>query len=563
MRSERPFRAFVSYSHADSAFAARLQRRLEGYRLPRRLASQVDPLPGQAQGRIGPVFRDRADLSAARDLSEAVKAGVAASSALVVVASPDAARSKWVALEIALFRELHSDAPILVALARGEPDEAVPEALRTGGRHPLAADFRKEGDGKRLAFLKIVAGLAGLPLDALIQRDAQRQVWRVTAITAGVAALMVIMALLLVQALRAREESERRRTSAEDMIEKLITEVREELEGTGKVKVMAAVNSLAIDYYGAQGDLSSLPDDSLERRARVLHALGEDQDRQALMAAAVANFAEAHRATGAVLARRKGDANAIFAHAQSEYWLGYAAQRSGNRDRARAFYHRYRVQAEALARVEPGTPRTLAEQSYAHGNLCDIDSGDEARLHTAIRHCRSAVAFMRRALSRAPHDRKTIKALANRLGWLADALTSAEAFDEARNLRREEEALMRGLLAKDPANVELRIRVNWPRIGLAKIDLAQGYLTAGVTTLEACLARYEVLSGELPEDRLLLEQRLRVNLLIGQAFRDAGRREWIPYRDRTRALLKRADGSGDERSLDRFRDWLEKLEEGD
>ena len=68
MTSIKPFRAFVSYCHADRAFAARLQRRLEAYRLPRRLADQVPPLPGQPTGRIGPIFRDRADLSAAVDL---------------------------------------------------------------------------------------------------------------------------------------------------------------------------------------------------------------------------------------------------------------------------------------------------------------------------------------------------------------------------------------------------------------------------------------------------------------------------------------------------------------
>ncbi len=107
MKSVRPFRAFVSYCHADAPFAAWLQRKLEGYRLPRRLADKVEPLAGQAQGRIGPVFRDREDLSAATDLSAAVREGIAASSALVVVASPDAVKSQWVAREIALFRELH------------------------------------------------------------------------------------------------------------------------------------------------------------------------------------------------------------------------------------------------------------------------------------------------------------------------------------------------------------------------------------------------------------------------------------------------------------------------
>src|SRR5687768_326803 len=244
MTSTRPFRAFVSYCHKDKAFAAWLQRKLEAYRLPKRLAGQVEPLPGQREGRIGPVFRDRADLSAARDLSAAVKEGIAASSALVVVASPDAARSQWVAREIGLFRELHPEAPILVALVRGESAEAVPEALRMDGAHPLAADFRKQGDGKRLAFLKIVAGLSDLPLDALVQRDAQRQVRRVTAVTAGAAVLVLIMGLLLVAALRAqneaerqRVEAERQRSGAEGLVEYMLTDLREKLRGVGRLDI--------------------------------------------------------------------------------------------------------------------------------------------------------------------------------------------------------------------------------------------------------------------------------------------------------------------------------------
>ncbi|HEX8380734.1 MAG TPA: toll/interleukin-1 receptor domain-containing protein, partial [Allosphingosinicella sp.] len=275
MSSTTPFRAFVSYCHSDRAFAAWLQRRLEAYRLPRRLAGQVTPLPGQAAGRIGPVFRDREDLSAATDLSEAVREAIAASSALVVVASPDAAKSYWVAREIALFRDLHPGSPVLVAVARGEPAEALPEPLRRpDGAEPLAADFRREGDGKRLAFLKIVAGLAGLPLDALVQRDAQRQVKRVTAVTLGAAALVLIMALLLAMALEAREEAERRRVGAEGVVEAMLTDLRKEARRTGNLKLRAAINDLALRYYATQGDWTDLPDESVARRARVLHALG-------------------------------------------------------------------------------------------------------------------------------------------------------------------------------------------------------------------------------------------------------------------------------------------------
>ena len=40
---------------------------------------------------------------------------------------------------------------------------------------PLAADARREGDGRERAFLKLVAGLLGIGYDALARREAQRR----------------------------------------------------------------------------------------------------------------------------------------------------------------------------------------------------------------------------------------------------------------------------------------------------------------------------------------------------------------------------------------------------
>ena len=169
------FRAFVSYSHADATIAQKLHRKIETYRLPRPL--RPDPITDENHGRLGRIFRDREDLPAAEDLSESVKQALAGSQVLVVVCSPDARGSIWVAREIELFRSLHPDRPVLAALVRGEPEEAFPPALLDGAE-PLAADLRKQGDGWRLGFLKIVAGIAGVPLDALVQRDAARCISR-------------------------------------------------------------------------------------------------------------------------------------------------------------------------------------------------------------------------------------------------------------------------------------------------------------------------------------------------------------------------------------------------
>jgi tetratricopeptide (TPR) repeat protein len=496
-----------------------------------------------------------------------VREALAESSALIVVASPDAAKSHWVEREIALFRELHPEAPVLVALAAGEPAQAIPEALRSGPE-PLAADFRKLGDGKRLAFLKIVAGLADLPLDALVQRDAQRQVRRVSGVTLGAATLVLIMALLLVMALRAREEAERRRIGAEQVVEAMLTDVRKEARRTGNLKLRAAINTLALGYYDRQGDLNDLPDESVERRARVLHALGEDDVEQGRYEAALAKFEEAHKATERILARWPGNADALFAHAQSEFWVGSVAFNTNDQAGALKHWQAYLSAAQALARIEPGRPRSLLELGYAHGNLCEVNMRDARDENAGLEHCRKALRFEQAALTREPGDEEILRALANRLGWMADALLTRKKHAEARAHRQREAAITASLLALNMEDAELRDRAIWPEIGLAKIDIAEGRLEQGFDRYRACLRQLDRLGMSFPDNQRILAQRIRVNVLLAAALRRAGRSGWKAYRDQAESLLYGSPpGPGRERTppvgLERQHEMFAKLVKGD
>jgi len=521
MASARPFRAFVSYCHADRAFAAWLQRRLESYRLPRRLADRVAPLPGQAPGRIGPVFRDRADLSAAQDLSAAVREAIALSSALIVVASPDAARSRWVEQEIQLFRELHPGAPILVALVKGEPGEALPDALRIGGAEPLAADFRKQGDGKRLAFLKIVAGLANLPLDTLVQRDAQRQLRRVTAVTLGAVILVVIMALLLAMALQAREEAERRRAAAEGLVEFMLTDLRDRLEGVGRLDVMATVNQRAMAYYSELSDLERVTDESL--RAQVLHRTGQVEERRGNYGAALSNFSEASAITAAVLARKPRSANAIFAHGQSEFFVGLIAWRQSDRSAATRHWREYRRYSKALSEVEPDSVRSLMEQAYSEGNLCELDLKDNFDLKAAERQCTASIKFAQAAVDQSPGNRPLVVALANRIGWLARVKIEQRQYRAAIRSRETEGSLMDQLLRLDPYNIEYVLRRSWSDIGIAIALLALDEPARVLALLDRSLARAGKAFSLNGEDKRVTETMFRAELLLAKARQLTGK----------------------------------------
>jgi hypothetical protein len=55
---------FLSYSHADQAYARWLLQKLEGYRVPKRLVG-TPGRHGSVPARPSPVFRDRGEVPAA------------------------------------------------------------------------------------------------------------------------------------------------------------------------------------------------------------------------------------------------------------------------------------------------------------------------------------------------------------------------------------------------------------------------------------------------------------------------------------------------------------------
>jgi tetratricopeptide (TPR) repeat protein len=402
-----------------------------------------------------------------------------------------------------------------VALVRGESAEAVPEALRTGGAHPLAADFRKQGDGRRLAFLKIVASLSDLPLDTLVQRDAQRQVKRVMTVTLGAAVLVVIMAMLLLMALRAREESERRRAAAEGLVEFMLTDLRDRLEGVGRLDVMASVNQRAMSYYSDLSDLERVTDESL--RAQVLHRMGQVDERRGDYDAAVANFSQARAITAAVLARRPRSANAIFAHAQSEFFVGLIAWDRNDRAAATRHWREYHRYAEALFEVEPDSVRSLMERAYAEGNLCELDLKGSFDLAAAARRCSASIRFAQAAVDQSPGNRPLVVALANRIGWLARVQVEQRDYRGAIRSREAEAALLDQLLRLDPNNIEYALRRSWADIGVATALIGLGKPGRISALLDRTMGQAEAAFRLNGGDRRVTETMFRAELLRARA----------------------------------------------
>ena len=203
--------AFLSYSHKDSEIADWLHGALEKYRVPRTLVGR-ETSRGTIPAGFSPIFRDRHELAASGDLGHTIREALAESRCLIVLCSPEAARSRWTNEEIFAFRKAHPDFCVLAAIVEGEPfasevkgqeaEECFPPALRqkfdsrgrpTGKRaDPIAADLRETGDGRQLGLLKIVAGMIGVGLDDLVQREQQRRHKKLTYIAAASLAGMAV-----------------------------------------------------------------------------------------------------------------------------------------------------------------------------------------------------------------------------------------------------------------------------------------------------------------------------------------------------------------------------------
>jgi hypothetical protein len=458
MQQAFKYRAFISYSHRDSVFGRRLHRRLEAYRVPRRLVGRETAM-GTVARRLTPIFRDREELAAATDLTKEVEGALRESGALVAVCSPAAASSTWVGREIEVFRSLNPTRPVLAALVEGEPFEAFPKSLSLYAdvqSEPLAADFREGRDGARLALLKLVAGIIGIGLDELVQRDASRQLQRLSALAGAGLSVAIVMGVLAVVALKAQHEAEHQRAGAEGLVDFMLTDLRDKLKAVGRLDLLTTVNKRALSYYADQ-DLTRLSADSLERRARIFHAMGEDDDARGNVKLASAEFQEARRTTAQLFAEMPNDPDRIFDQAQSEYWMGYIAYEKGSLAAAKRSFEIYKAFANRLVSIAPDNPRFVREVGYALVNLCAADLTPPKDAKAALVACTAAVRNMERLIHLTGDTSENEADFANRHAWLADALRANG--DKAGSLSEvlTEERILDALVARDPNNVPFRL----------------------------------------------------------------------------------------------------------
>ncbi|MGE0669015.1 MAG: toll/interleukin-1 receptor domain-containing protein [Sphingomonadales bacterium] len=225
------YRAFFSYARADDRTANWLHRQLDSYRTPKALVGS-EGLLGAVPAKLHPIFRDRTDLSAGNSVSESLQQALEESETLIVLCTPTSARSHWVNHECETFLSLGRADRIFPVIADGEPDSSDPSrecfAPVLRGKGLLAADLRELrrpngqmiGDGREMGRLKLIAGLLGVPLDALIRRERRRQ--RLTLL--GFGAATIVFACLAVASVWFGLEAEEQRRETFNSLARIFAE---------------------------------------------------------------------------------------------------------------------------------------------------------------------------------------------------------------------------------------------------------------------------------------------------------------------------------------------------
>jgi hypothetical protein len=248
-----------------------------------------------------------------------------------------------------------------------------------------------------------------------------------------------------------------------------------------------------------------LPPQSLERRARLIHAMGEDDLIRGNNPSAQAEFREAERVTSTLLAAAPDDPDRVFDEAQSQYWLGYANYDLGNFAAAKPLWESYRRLAGQLIRLAPAEARSYRERGFAEGNLCTLAL--KKRPKDALASCKASLADMNKAASLSRDRVSSEMAVANRHAWLADAYRARGDIGNERKHRLAQEAILNGLIKGDGRNMHLKKLWVALQRTLAWMDAEAGRRPMAVDRLQRSMAVSDQMIAFDPQNKVWQQQR--------------------------------------------------------
>lgn len=203
MAEEYKYYAFISYNSKDISWGKRLQRKLEHYRMPATLCSER----GWKRKPIDPVFFAPYDIKPG-GLDDELKDRLRKSKNLIVICSPNSAKSEWVGKEIEYFHKLGRDKDIHFFIVDGIPNSgnpktecfnpivkklSIPELLGANIHEKI---FPWPWLNRERAYVQLISKLLDVEFDSIWKRHRRRLITKTIAWIVGTLAILSAMLLI-------------------------------------------------------------------------------------------------------------------------------------------------------------------------------------------------------------------------------------------------------------------------------------------------------------------------------------------------------------------------------
>lgn len=579
---KQKYRAFVSYSHADTTWARWIQRELEAYRIPKAIVREI----GLVTDRLQPVFRDNDELGSTPDLPEAIRDALAESEALIVVCSAAAKESAWVNREIEYFLALSPERAkhVYCLLVGGDTEDDIGQVLPSAlsDYEGLAADLRKGGDGPKRARLKLVSALIGVNLDRLVQRDRTKRRHRVAVVGVAGIAFALLIAVLVHQARLSGLEAQQRTRAGDELVSYMLEDLEKRLDEFDGVAKLDPGFDTALAYFEGL-EPADMSNKTLERYFDALTSAGDLRLRQGNSADALRIWDRSSAISGRLIERVPNNANSWRRHGDSFISLALAhwedpAKIVSNTKKALEFFEKaaemdaedfdnHGIQVVTLNNLGAGYTRLrkfdAARSTFVRSlamnedlrwrpwpesaNAMDRLSRQEAesaawmtevelhlgRAEAAVEWHEREITIRREEMSNGGDPVR----LGDALSWGAVAYESIGNELTARSKRMEAEQLFEGLMQRDPDNFYWQRRHIETTLRRAMADIDLGYEALVEQALVDVERRLDDLSVEHADSIAFTRMLARMEIAYAHFWVDSSTKRSLEFADRALSRL--------------------------